>query len=272
MSPPIRIDGATRLFGIVGDPIVQVKSPAVYSELFAQRGIGAVLLPMHVQPNDIDQLSAQLQSIRNLDGLLVTAPYKSRLLSLCRSLGPAADCVGAVNALRRLPEGGWHGDLFDGAGFLTGAKRRGIEVRQRHVLQFGAGGAGSAIAYELAAAGVASIRLIDPHQDKVTRLARAIRTRFPHFDIAAASQADPAADMVINASTVGVGDTAGLPGKIPPLKAPMAVGEVNVTTRGTDLIKLAQAADVPWVDGSFMHSGQIDQIMQFFFGGDTRMG
>jgi shikimate dehydrogenase len=146
MKHNIQIDGATRLFVIIGDPIVQAKSPSVYSQLFADRGIPAVMLPLHVHPQGMDQLGPLLESIQNLDGILVTAPYKSSLLALCGSLGPAAQCVGAVNALRRKPGGGWHGDLFDGAGFVAGARQRGIELRGRRVLQFGAGGAGSAIA------------------------------------------------------------------------------------------------------------------------------
>lgn len=265
MSQPLRIDGATRLFVIVGDPIVQVKSPTVYSQLFADRGIPAVMLPLHVLPGDMDALGQQLESIRNLDGILVTAPYKASLMGLCRSLGPAAQCVGAVNALRRLPQGGWHGDLFDGAGFVTGARRRGIEVAGRRVLQFGAGGAGSAIAYELARAGAASLRIADPDAARVSRLGAALRSAFPAFDAGPAGPGLAQVDMVINASTVGVGGSAGLPGTIPPLTASMAVGEVNITEQGTDLVRLARTAGVPWVDGSAMHAGQIDCLMDFFF-------
>jgi shikimate dehydrogenase len=265
MAAPIQIDGRTRLYVIVGDPVVQVKSATVYSQLFADLGKEAVLVPLHVLPADIDALAPQFETMRNLDGILVTAPYKSRLLGLCRSLGAAAQCVGAVNALRRHPQGGWHGDLFDGAGFVTGARRRGIELGGRRILQFGAGGAGSAIAYELAAAGVKALRLIDPHPEKVSHICAAIRSRFPEMDIQAAGPSEPDVDMVINASTVGMGGAPGLPGPIPTLSSAMAVGEVNVTAQGTELIRLAQASGAAWVDGSFMHTGQIDQIMAFFF-------
>jgi hypothetical protein len=37
------IDGATRLFGIVGDPIAHVKAPTTLTRLFAARGINAVM-------------------------------------------------------------------------------------------------------------------------------------------------------------------------------------------------------------------------------------
>ena len=38
-------DGATRFYAIVGDPIVQVRSPQLYTEQFAAAGIDAVLVP-----------------------------------------------------------------------------------------------------------------------------------------------------------------------------------------------------------------------------------
>lgn len=268
MKNNIEIDGATRLFVIIGDPIVQAKSPSVYSQLFADRGIPAVMLPLHVHPQGMAQLGPMLESIQNLDGILVTAPYKSSLLALCGSLGPAAQCVGAVNALRRKPGGGWHGDLFDGAGFVAGARQRGIELRGRRVLQFGAGGAGSAIAYELAAAGVASLRLVDPNPEKVKLLCAAIQGRFPEFDISPAPEATSAPaniNMVINSSTVGMGGAKGIPGVIPPLNAEMVVGEVNVTEHGTDLVRRAIEAGAAWTDGAHMHAGQIDEILAFFF-------
>jgi shikimate 5-dehydrogenase len=37
----IRIDGATRPYAIVGDPIVQVKSLEIFSALFASAGMNA---------------------------------------------------------------------------------------------------------------------------------------------------------------------------------------------------------------------------------------
>src|SRR5262249_10611659 len=50
----IRIDGATRLYAIIGHPIVQVRSPETYSELFAGAGLNAVLVPLHVLPEGFD--------------------------------------------------------------------------------------------------------------------------------------------------------------------------------------------------------------------------
>ena len=43
-----KLDGETRLFAILGDPIAQVKSPAGMTQRMAALGANAVLVPMHV--------------------------------------------------------------------------------------------------------------------------------------------------------------------------------------------------------------------------------
>ena len=55
----IRINGATRLYAIVGDPIVQVRSPEMFTASFAAAGMDAVMIPMHVLPDDFDACRAR---------------------------------------------------------------------------------------------------------------------------------------------------------------------------------------------------------------------
>ena len=153
----VKINGSTRLYGIVGDPIVQVRSPETYTELFAAAGKNAILIPLHVLPGEFDKTMPALMQLGNTDGLLVTVPYKARMVPYATRLGETAQRIGAVNALRREADGTWTGDMFDGAGFVRGVERKGEVLRGRRVAMYGAGGAGRAIAVELARAGVRSI-------------------------------------------------------------------------------------------------------------------
>ena len=155
------ITGRTRLYAIIGDPIAQVRSPQVYTERFAAAGIDAVLIPAHVPADRFDTIIPALLGLANLDGLLVTVPFKTRIVSFADRLGPTAEAVGAVNALRREADGSWSADMFDGIGFVRAAERKGQRLQGRKVALFGAGGAGSAIACALARASVASIDIID---------------------------------------------------------------------------------------------------------------
>lgn len=259
-----RINGATRLYAIVGDPIVQVKSPELYGELFAAAKMNAVMLPMHVLPERFDVTMTGLMELENLDGLLVTVPYKARAVRFAGQLGPTASRVGALNALRRETDGTWTGDMFDGAGFVRGATQKGEVLQGRRVALFGAGGAGSAIACELATAGVASITLIDSQPERATALARTLGAAFPSCRIEAASAVPRDTNMIVNASTVGMREEDGLPGEIGALAPETLVGDVIISEAPTPIIRHAMQHGCRHVSGRDMLAGQSDALMAFF--------
>ena len=119
MEPSDEVDyisGRTRLFAIVGHPIAQVRSPEMITAELRSRGHDAILVPVHVLPNDFDVCLPQLMRVQNLDGLVFTIPYKLRACALADELGAQAQVVGAINALARRSDGRWHGDIFDGLG------------------------------------------------------------------------------------------------------------------------------------------------------------
>lgn len=262
--PTAKITGSTRVYAIVGDPIVQVRSPEVYTARFAQDGIDAVLVPMHIPVQHFDAVFPALLALGNLDGVLVTAPFKNRVLPWANRLGSAASTVGAANALRREPDGSWAGDMFDGAGFVRGIEAKGLRVSGRRVLQFGAGGAGSAIALALAEAGVESISIVNPEGDRAAALARTVCAACPAVRAVAAKDTRGKFDMIVNASPVGMRPGDGLPGEIALVAGDILVADVVVSEKPTAIIELAQRHGCAWVDGKDMHSGQVEAIMSFF--------
>ena len=264
----LRIDGATRLYAIVGDPIAQVRSPEVFSERFAEAGLNAVLLPMHVPASRFDDLMPAMLGLGNLDGVLVTVPFKARMLPFAARVGRAAEIIGAVNALRREPDGTWTGDMFDGIGFANAAKRRG-ELRGRRVLQFGAGGAGSAIACALAAEGVASIDFADPEPSRVQTLIARLHGAFPQCRLSVARTPRDDFDMIVNASPVGMRAEDGLPGELGAIDKRTLVGDVVITPTPTALIAHATRHGCAHVTGRDMHAGQVDAILEFFGAGSA---
>ena len=260
----IRIGGSTRLYGIVGDPIAQVKSPALYGELFAAARMDAVMLPLHILPDRFDAAMPALMGIENLDGLLVTVPYKARAVRFAHRLGPVASRIGAVNALRREEDGTWTGDMFDGAGFVRAAASKGNVLQGRRVALFGAGGAGSAIACELAAAGVESLSIIDLQRERAQALADTLSREFPDCRCVAVEAVPPATNMIVNASTVGMHASDGLPGPLGPLNAGTLVGDVSTSENATPLIQQAIEHGCEYVNGRDMLRGQSDALMAFF--------
>jgi shikimate dehydrogenase len=262
----IRIGGSTRLFAIVGDPIAQVRSPKDFTQRFAAAGMDAVFVPAHIPAAKFDEVMPALLGLANLDGLVITVPFKARMVPFASRLGGAAKVIGAVNAMRREADDTWSGDMFDGAGFVRAARQHGHRLEGRRVLMFGAGGAGSGIAYALAEAGVASIDIADPLGDRVQSLIARLAPAFTHCRFRAASAQRNGYDMVVNASIVGMRPGDGLPGDIGPLSSNVLVGEVVNADAPTVLEQEAIRHGCGRVRGLEMHGAQMDTLMQYLTG------
>ncbi len=264
MNGLTKLTGATRLYAIIGYPIAQVRSPETFTEQFALAKMDAIMVPVLVHPDRFDAIVPALMAVGNLDGLLVTVPFKARAASYAQRLGPTATCIGAVNALRREADGSWSGDMFDGAGFVAGVERKGERLAGRRVLLFGAGGAGSAIACALAGAGVKSVDILDPDDGRAASLAAVVGHAFPQCELRAAVPNESGFDMIVNASPVGMRPGDGMPGIIGPLSPDTLVGDVVISEKPTALIQHALRNGCPYVNGYDMHAGQREALMSFF--------
>src|SRR5215470_15157793 len=99
------VDGATRLYCIIGDPVAQTGSPRVYSARFRAAGHNAILVPFHVPGAAFEPTVRGIMALANLDGIIVTVPYKARMFAFVDRILPTGRSVGAVNALRRDADG-----------------------------------------------------------------------------------------------------------------------------------------------------------------------
>ena len=120
------ITGRTRLFAIVADPIGHVRTPQVFNARFAARGTDAVLVPFHVDAAGLPEAFRAFRAMKNLGGLIVTVPHKTAAVALCDAVGETGRAVGAVNTIRREPDGRLVADMFDGEGFLAGLRAEGM--------------------------------------------------------------------------------------------------------------------------------------------------
>lgn len=257
------LTGATRLFGIVGDPIAQVRSPEIVSTALQVRGMDAVLLPIHARPDDFDTVMAGLKRIANLDGLILTLPYKARGLDHSDTIGPEAQAGGGINALRRGPDGRWHGEMFDGLGCLAALHGAGVSPAGRRILLVGAGGAGAAIACAIARQRPACLRIAEIDSARAATLQRQIAQISPDLPVDL-GPADPAGfDLVINASPLGM---AGCPQSplLRPVTAGTTVFDVVAKPDETLLMAQARAAGALAIGGAAMIRGQVNLIADFF--------
>lgn len=116
-----------RLFGIIGDPVSQVRAPLPATRRMRAAGANAALVPIHFPVAHLRQVFVALRLLGNFDGLVVTAPHKVAMLDLVDRLSDRARLAGALNLARREPDGAWLGDMMDGAGFCGGLAAHGFD-------------------------------------------------------------------------------------------------------------------------------------------------
>lgn len=260
------ISGTTRLYGIVGDPIEQVRSPAVFNAHFAQRGIDAVFLPLHVGAPAIEAALAGFAALTNLDGLVITIPHKMAFAALMEEVGPHGRLVGAVNAVRRRSTGGWEGELFDGLGFVEGLRGQGVDPAGLSFLVFGAGGAGAAISGALLGVAPARIAITDPIPGRAEALCRKLRREAVASVVAqSGADVDPAAfDVVVNATPLGMKADDPLPVDPDRLRPGTLVCEAVMKPPVTRLLREAEKRGCRTQPGRHMLDGQFPLFLDFF--------
>lgn len=258
----VPLSGATRLFVIVGDPIAQVKSPAGITAGFIRRGVDAVLVPVQIGTKDVAGLLAALDGVKNLDGIVATVPHKFAAFSHCAMVTPRAALLKTCNMMRRRPEGGWHGDMGDGVGFLAALRRNGGQTAGRRTLLVGAGGAGRAIGLAFLDAGVGQLAIhdTDPRRrdDLVALLSKAAPGR-----VTAGSDDPSGFDIVANASPAGMRPGDPLPVRVNGLAPSMTVACVITEPAETPLIAAARRLGCTVSTGTDMFEASQDAIVDF---------
>lgn len=258
------IDGTTRVYAVIGDPVSAVRSPEWFNSLFEKNRVNAVLIPLQVGRNDLATAFAGLKTMRNLDGLVVTMPHKARMCELLDELGPAARTVEAVNAARCEPDGRWVGDMFDGRGCVRGLRDQGHEIEGRSVFLLGTGAAGAAVAFALAEAGVRQLVIDDVDASRCAGVARRVNEAIPGVEVQAGKLAAGEYDVVINATPLGMRPDDPLP--FDPVGLPASTLVVDVITKPvmTPLLERARESGHRVHGGNHMHAGQAIEAARFF--------
>ncbi len=256
------LSGATRVHFIVGDPIAQVKSPAGVTQAFHDAGRNAVCIPAHVAPADLADWAQGVSLAQNVDGIIVTVPHKFSCFDLCATTSDRGRFLGAVNTLRRNADGTWHGDMFDGMGYVEALKSKGCEPQGQRALLVGAGGAGSAIAYSLVMAGVRELAVHDP--DTVRRDGLIARLASLGLGKVSAGSNDPTGfDLCINATPIGMKDGDPHPIDSTKFSAQQFVGCVITAPAVPPMVAAARAKGCKTMTGADMFARVRDLMVQF---------
>jgi shikimate dehydrogenase len=204
-----RINGTTKLAGVIGWPLDHSLSPAMHNAVYAKLGLDWVYVPFAVADEvGLRRLVAALRSLPVV-GFNVTMPYKAAILELCDEVAAAAQIAGAVNTVH-CTDGRLIGYNTDGRGLLETLEHDAdFDPSGKNVVILGAGGAagGAFVALVLArAAGITIVnRDLDRAEELVDRMAsHAVNVRLDVLAYPDAEQSIRQADLVINATSLGM--------------------------------------------------------------------
>lgn len=256
----IRITGRTSLLLMLADPVAHVVGSHRLNERFAAEGLDVAVSPLHVASADLAQVVDAIRRLRNVRGFGVTIPHKIDIVPLLDATTATAARIGAVNFVRRDPDGRLTGDNLDAQGFVDGLAHDGIGIAGRRVLQAGAGGAGRAVAFGIAAAGARALVICNRSRARAEALAADVAAAYPACAVSA-GEGDPRGfDLVVNTTSLGMhaGDPA--PIDTDRLQPGTDVAEIIMTPPVTPLVAAARGRGCRVSLGTSMLDAQYDLV------------
>lgn len=170
VNEKIFINGKTKVFAVLGNPIEQSLSPAMYNAAFSALGMNCLYVALQIEQH---QLADAVQGLKALgiQGGNVTMPLKKAILPYLDEITKEAQLIGAVNTFF-WKEGRLWGDNTDGTGFLSALLQTDPDIlKSKGTLLLGAGGAARAVGVVLALAGMKNFTIVNRSREKAKELA-----------------------------------------------------------------------------------------------------
>lgn len=260
----MQITGKTRVYMILGDPVQQVRAPAVFNPLFERHGVDAVLVPVQVPEKDAVRFMETVMHGSDIAGLWLTIPHKTLVMPLLSRLDRLAGLSGAVNAVRRGQGGALEGALFDGLGFVEALAHHEVSVSGKCALIVGAGGAGVAIATALADRGVEILHIADIDFQRAQAAAALVRKEFGVEASAVTLPMTMEHDLVVNATPLGLRPTDPLPFDVSGFDGSTVVVDILMPKTPSRLLQTCQQRGLKAFGGQEMLVQQVPNYLRFF--------
>jgi 3-dehydroquinate dehydratase / shikimate dehydrogenase len=241
-----QVDAATRVYGVVGDPIAHSLSPAIMNAAFRRENVNAVFLALHAKT-----LKDLLTCVREIPihGISVTMPYKEAILNHLDNTDSHTTKIGACNTVVRAQDGKLYGFNTDTSGVIRPLERRLSTLEGARILVIGAGGAARAAVFGLKERG-SEVYILNRSAAPAKKLAHQARARI----MKRPDLKKMAFDVIINATPVGMGNTRDTPLQDKEINA-RYVFDMVYDPAETRLLKLAKergAQTIPGVE-MFVH-------------------
>ncbi len=278
-EPDARTDGTlgswanpSVLVGLVGAGIQASRTPALHEREGAEQGLRYIykLIDLEALGLDASALPEILMAAQRLGfaGLNITHPCKQAVIPLLDDLSPDAAALGAVNTVV-LKDGRRVGHNTDWWGFAESFRRELSDVGRRRVVQFGAGGAGAAVAHALLTLGAGEVVIIDTDEIRARDLAAALCERFGKGRACVGSLIDDAlaaADGMVNATPLGMAKYPGMAVSASLLRPDLWVADIVYFPLETELLRQARSRGCRTMSGGGMAVFQAVGAFRLFAG------
>jgi shikimate dehydrogenase len=254
MMKDLSISGKTVVCGLIGDPVEHTMSPLMHNAAFRSEGMDYVYLPFRVGRDELGEAIEGMRAL-NIRGLNVTIPHKVAVVPFLDELDPLVEKIGAVNTIVN-DEGVLRGHNTDATGFLRPLLERGIEPKGKRVVVLGAGGASRAVSFILAERGAGLVILNRREEfgwavELATRISRTFGREVEAMEMNEENltAAIEGADILVNATSVGMGDAGETPVPSGLLRPGLTVYDVVYGAGKTRLVAEAEKAGAGAISG-----------------------
>ncbi|MDX2235287.1 MAG: shikimate dehydrogenase [Hyphomonadaceae bacterium] len=262
------VTGATKVLAVLGDPVAHSLSPAMLGGWIADHGLDAVYVPLRVDRGEAARTFQALPGL-GLHGANVTVPFKETALEAASVHSADVKTLGVANTLA------WIGGQVHAFNTDCGGARAAIEEAHpgwaeaaQRVLVIGAGGAARAMAFGLVRGQGPHVTFVNRTRGKAEEAAALMRGFGPTDaqDWSALPDAFAEADVIVNASTLGMTGHATHPWPIERAKPSAIVYDAVYAPLETDLLKAARLRGLRTVDGLGMLIHQGAMAFRIWFG------
>jgi shikimate dehydrogenase len=227
----------------------------MHNAAFAEDGLDFVYVCLDVDARDLPAAVLGLKALK-FRGFNVTMPHKRAMVPLVDGLDAGARVSGAINTVV-IDASGMRGYNTDGGGMAMACEEAGIDLSGKSVLLLGSGGTASAIAVAFGEAGVGDLHIANRDTEHAARLQDKLRLtgvkRISVGPLASLQQDAPDADVIVNATPLGMKEDDPLPLSSEYVRRGRAVCDVVYRPgKETPLVRLAKERGVRHVAGGRM--------------------
>ena len=184
---------------IIGNPISHSLSPRIHNYWFQENNIDGEYDKVLLREDEIEVIIKKIKT-NEIHGINVTVPYKQTVISFVETLSENAKITNSVNTIFN-KNGKIHGDNTDIYGFEKSLLNKKLELKNKKVFIFGAGGVVPSIILALSKLKVKKIYI----SNRTLKNANLIKEKFDFIEVVEWGKIIDC-DLFINSTSVGLKD------------------------------------------------------------------